>query len=98
MYDGWTKFRTHFVAIYGVYMRKIPNRGIQNCWEDSKIAITFLSVSPMAKSEVETEADRDGMGTTLDGEATYFDAKTHAAHFVEVFKFYNVDIREWVVC
>lgn len=75
-------------------MVKISNRGFHNCREESEVAITLLPVTPLAKSEVKTASDSDGMGATVDGKATSFDADTHAAHFDDVFRFYDVDIRE----
>lgn len=99
MYDGWTHNNTHFVAIYGCYMRKIVDCGFAAQSKDAELCVNLLSVSPMAKfrdpnSRNETDVDGDDVEET-----TVFNAQTQVNHFEEVFKeFYDVDIRDWAIC
>ena len=111
MHDGWSKFGTHYVAIFGQYNRTV----IQNTGKIQKTVLVpasaLLAMRPMAgiseKEETDTDEniendssddDEEGNQEATNQEATTFTAEVHAEFFTDVMKSYNVDIKDWVVC
>ena len=83
MHDGWSKFGTHYVAIFGQYNKEI----IQRIGKDSnttKVPTTaLLAVRPMMNVPVE---DKDNDNEKIDSEeeeeeATEFTSEVHANFF-----------------
>eukprot|EP00171_Calliarthron_tuberculosum_P001491 IDg1491t1 len=95
MYDGWTEGGVHYLGIYAVYVRKVDvmRRGVNHQGEE--VAITLLSVSPMAKSDQRVQDDDASEQVS---EATSFDAVTHIRHFEDVFSVFDLNLHEWTVC
>eukprot|EP00171_Calliarthron_tuberculosum_P005814 IDg5814t1 len=90
MYDGWTDNGVHYVGIYVVYNRSFEVYGDGVLETETELAITLLSVSPMAAA-CDTE-------TSSTIEAAKFCAVTHVRHFEDVFIFFHVNVHEWVIC
>ena len=102
MHDGWSKFGTHYVALFAQY----------NCRTTTFIgkvkkvtinpASVLLAVRPMlnvpvtdeGKDESETEEDEE----REEDEATSFTSEVHVKFFKDVFDSYGISLDEWAVC
>ena len=102
MHDGWSKFGTHYVALFAQYNR----RSTTFIGKVKKVTINpasvLLAVRPMlnvpvtdeGKDESETEEDDE----REEDEATGFTLEVHVKFFKDVFDSYDISLDEWAVC
>ena len=108
MHDGWSKFGTHYVALFAQYNRTV----IQNTGKIRKTVLmpasALLAMRPMAGLSEKEEKDRDdnmendssddNEEEEVNQEATTFTAEVHAKFFRDVMKSYNVELKGWALC
>ena len=100
LHDGWTCAGVHYIALFACYLLpKLKKEGKEDGCEDgtdgSKVRLSLISVSPMARTEA---ADEESELEVLDETAVNFSARTHAKHIRNVFHYYDLDVETWVVC
>ena len=105
MHDGWSKFGTHYVALFAQYNRTV----IQNTGKIRKTVLmpasALLAMRPMAGLSEKEEKGRDNENDSSDDneeevnqEATTFTAEVHAEFFRDVMKSYDVELKDWALC
>ena len=105
MHDGWSKFGTHYVALFAQYNRTV----IQNTGKIRKTVLmpasALLAMRPMAGLSEKEEKGRDDENDSSDDneeevnqEATTFTAEVHAEFFRDVMKSYDVELKDWALC
>lgn len=93
MYDGWTNNSTHYVGIFGVYMRNVAvhKNGVMHT--EKELACPLLAASPMANPSETGDDNCD-----VEDETTSFSARVHIRFFEDVFHLFGVNVHEWVLC
>lgn len=97
LHDGWSYGGVHYIGLFASYIRQV---GI--CKADKinqtqdVVELTLLSCAPMGNTDTE---DNNGSEEDYDvKEAVEFSAATHVKHIHDMFRFYDVDVKDWVVC
>ena len=99
LFDGWSRRGTHYVGLFGSFMRKVSVMNVGRSTVAEELCMPLLSVSPMATYEASQFTSDEESGSENLTEATDFGAKTHVEHFKSIFQnFYNIDILKWTVC
>ena len=100
VHDAWSKFGSHFFALFATYKatRVVVEDGL--CKEVTKPVISLLSVAPL-HTPVREIVDSDGYLPTADEaeveESTEFTADAHAHHITDILEsFYGISVAEFV--
>lgn len=105
MHDGWSRGGTHYVGLFGCYIRLYTVREHNTEVTKEEPVCTLLAVSPMAKveeraaegedSEDEVAESEDGQDVTM-AETAVFNAEAHKNFFETTFKdCYGIDLKKW---
>ena len=97
MHDGWSKFGTHYVALFAQFNRIIQQNLGKICKTSRIPTNVLLAMGPMLNVPVpdDTEDDKE-TGTDMNSaEATKFTAEVHEKYFKDVFTEYNIEFEEW---
>ena len=99
MHDGWSKFGTHYVALFCQYNRRTYQQIGKIRTPTITPASVLLAVRPMLNVTAhDNEDEKMGEETTQSQEATSFTAEVHSKFFKDVLRSYNINLDSWAVC
>jgi hypothetical protein len=97
VHDAWTKFGTHFFALFSTYMASRQFLVEGSMLTVYKPVISLLSVSPLHTIARESEDEDDSEDLEDMEEATSFTAQVHKQHIIDILvNYYGIDIAKWI--
>lgn len=105
MFDGWSKFGKHYVAMIALYMKDVPSTASMKRTPQFQQRLALIVLSPMAKihdKSDEKAVEKDPLGSesnddvlSNDAETDLFNAETHLKFFRDYLEFFGCSFDRW---
>lgn len=96
-HDGWTCGNVHYIDLFATYNNHnsvATSKGNRN--ESNYVEVSLLSCSPMTEPLMGNCSESDERSSFQ--EAVRFTGTTHVQYLKHIFRLYNIEIGDWVVC